>query len=60
MPASPQKNKALLFGGVGLVLAAIGVIVSLVLINKPQDTRNKAAVEGRDRQGPNLPNNGNT
>ncbi|MBP7875444.1 hypothetical protein KA012_00425 [Candidatus Woesebacteria bacterium] len=46
MPASPQKNKALLFGGIGLVLAAIGVIISLVLLNKPQDTRNKAAVEG--------------
>lgn len=46
MPSDLRKNKALLFGGIGLVLAAIGVIVSLILINQPQDTRQQAAVIG--------------
>lgn len=45
MPSSGTKHKALLFGGIGLLLAAIGVIASLILMNRPQDTRQKAATE---------------
>lgn len=45
MPSGVIKHKALIFGGIGLLLAAIGVIASLVLMNLPQDVRQKAATE---------------
>lgn len=43
MPSSATKKRALLFGGIGLVLAAIGVVVSFILMNQSQDVRQKAA-----------------
>lgn len=50
MPIGKTKQTAVLLGGVGLLLAAIGVIVSLFLLNRPQDIRQQAAVEGGTAQ----------